>query len=562
MYHYQEAISKALVEQKEIADGRTIPEELIMTVHPKVLYEEMPQILEDCEAIQKTVLEEILYLAKDSAYAKEHGLAEVETLAQWRQRAAISTYADYQPYIEAALAGAERQLYTGKTALYIATTGSTGKMKYFLESEAGNAAKQLIMAVRGMYMSALLPVTLDMNAKNLTISNYAPVGNGPDGKLIVRASGQTARNMRKKTGTMNILPVEFWESPGISAKDRDYMMAVYALAEVRLSKIFCNNVIHFGRILDRIQSEGQQMIADIRCGEFSVPLLPEVRERLAPTFSANPERAELLQSIYQRQGCLITGPADIAEIWPDCSMISCWLSAAVGRDARQVLRRLPGYVKCFDLGYGASESKLNIPTKLGSAAGVVAPFACFYEFLPLDGRKPLCMWEVEDGAHYELLITTYSGLYRYNLQDIVRIDGFVGKTPNITFCGKSSEFITVQDRKLYGYQFTDLVYRAEKKLGVEFDLVQILASDKGFYYVLESKDEIDYAALKAILDTDSKQTMDVVSEGIYVMAHDYKDHLFTQYTREDRGACGIKLPVVLKEAPGAQEIREIVKELV
>lgn len=558
MYHYQEAISKALVEQKEIADSRTIPEELFLTVHPKVLYEEMPQILEDCEAIQKKVLEEILYLAKDSVYAKEHGLAEVETLEQWQQKAVMSTYGDYQPYIEAALAGAEQQLYTGKTALYIATTGSTGKMKYFLESEAGDAAKQLIMAVRGMYMSALLPVTLDMNAKNLTISNYAPVGNGPDGKLIVRASGQTARNMRKKTGTMNILPVEFWESPGISARDRDYMMAVYALAEVRLSKIFCNNVIHFGRILNRIQNEGRQMIADIRQGEFSVALPPEVRERLAVTFSANPERAEMLQELYRRQGCLITGPADIAEIWPDCSMISCWLSAAVGRDAREVLRRLPKYVKCFDLGYGASESKLNIPTKLGSAAGVVAPFACFYEFLPLGGKKPLCMWEVADGQHYELLITTYSGLYRYNLQDIVRIDGFIGNTPNITFCGKSSEFITIQNRKIYGYQFTDLVYRAEKELDVEFDLVQIFAETDGFYYILESKDEIDYVALKTMLDTFSKQEFNIVSEGIYVMQHDYKDHLFTQYTREDRGACGIKLPVVLKEKPAAQEIKEII----
>ena len=556
MYHYQEAISRALVEQKEIADSRTIPEELFLTVHPKVLYEEMPQILEDCEAMQKKVLEEILYLAKDSVYAREHGLAQVETLEQWRQTAVLSTYADYQPYIEAALAGAEEQLYTGKTALYIATTGSTGKMKYFLESEAGNAAKQLIMAVRGMYMSALLPVTLDMNAKNLTISNYAPVGNGPDGKLIVRASGQTARNMRKKTGTMNILPVEFWEAPGISARDRDYMMAVYALAEVRLSKIFCNNVIHFGRILNRIQSEGQQMIADIRCGEFSVPLLPEVRERLAATFFANPQRAEALQKIYQRQGCLIIGPADIAEIWPDCSMISCWLSATVGRDAREVLRRLPKYVKCFDLGYGASESKLNIPTKLGSAAGVVAPFACFYEFLPLGGENPLCMWEVADGQHYELLITTYSGLYRYNLQDIVRIDGFIGNTPNITFCGKSSEFITIQDKKIYGYQLTDLVYRAEKELGVEFDLVQIFAEADGFYYVLESKTEIDYAALKHMLDTASRQEFDIVSKGIYVMQHEYKDHLFTQYTREDRGACGIKLPVVLKEGPAMQEIKE------
>lgn len=557
MYQYQQVIFHPTVSRTEQQPARTIPEALSLAVEPRTLYAEMPQILEDCEAIQNKVLEEILRLAQGSAYAADHGLEGVRTLEAWQASAAVSTYAEYQPYIEAALAGAERQLYTGETALYLATTGSTGKVKYFLESKAGNAAKQLIMTVRGMYMSALLPVTLDMNAKNLTISNYAPVGRGPGGKLIVRASGQTARNMRKKTGTMNLLPVAFWESPGISARDRDYMMAVYALAEVRLSKVFCNNVIHFGRLLDRIRAEGPKMIEDIRRGSFSVPLAPEVRARLAETFAANPARADALEALYRRRGCLITGPEDVAAIWPDCSMISCWLSATVGRDAREVLRRLPSAVKCFDLGYGASESKLNIPTRLGSAAGVLAPFALFYEFLPLDGGRPLCMWEVADGTHYELLITTYSGLYRYNLQDVVRIDGFLGRTPNITFCGKSSERIRAGGRELYGYQFTDLIYQVEKELDVEFDLAQLFADADGYDYLLESKDAVDYATVKARLDALSWAAFHVASRHLYVMRHDYKDHLFTRYTREDRGACGIKLPVLLREMPGGDEIAAV-----
>lgn len=67
----------------------------------------------------------------------------------------------------------------------------------------------------------------------------------------------------------------------------------------------------------------------------------------------------------------------IASIWPSLSMVSCWLSAAVGRDAREVLRRLPKGIECFDLGYGASEGKLNIPVKLADAAGVAASFSCF-----------------------------------------------------------------------------------------------------------------------------------------------------------------------------------------
>lgn len=557
MHEYQKAIS-GVMEQPHSEHYKTIPEALL-EVHPKKIFDEMPYMLEDCRTIQNQILEEILLLAQGSAYAQNHQLEGVQNLKQWRQSAQISTYDDYQTYIEAELAGHTDQLYTGKTAMYIATTGSTGKMKYFLESEAGNAAKQNIMTVRGLYMSGLLPVTLDMNAKNLTISNYAPVATRDDGKLIVRASGQTARNMRKKTGTMNLLPLEFWEAPGIPAHDRDYMMAVYTLAEVRFSKVFCNNVIHFGRILDRIIAEGAQMIEDVRYGRFSVNLQPDVRETLAATLPPAPERADVLQAIYNRNGCLITCPDDIAEIWPQFSMISCWLSAAVGRDAREVLRRLPPYIKCFDMGYGASEGKLNIPTKLASAAGVLAPFSCFYEFLPLDGGQPVCMWEVEAGKHYELLITTYSGLYRYNLLDIVRVDGFVGKTPNIVFCGKSGEYIIVNHTKVYGYQFADLIYQIEQRYNIEFDIMQIAVSGEQYYYVLESKNRVDYAAVKSELDMLTEALYGSTSAGIYVMKHTYKNGLFTGLTREDRGACGIKLPVVLKCAPAQDHVETVIK---
>ncbi|MBQ5702159.1 MAG: GH3 auxin-responsive promoter family protein [Peptococcaceae bacterium] len=556
MKEYQNAIL-SVIEQKPAEHYRTIPQAL-QEVHPKTLFDEMPDILADCRYIQEKLLEEILFLAQGSAYAKDHQLEGVTNLEQWRNAAQISDYDDYRNYIEAEMNGAEKQLFTGKTALFIATTGSTGQVKYFLESEAGNAAKQNIMTVRGLYMSGLLPVTLDMNAKNLTISNYAPVAERDDGKLVVRASGQTARNMRKKTGTMNLLPVEFWESPGISARDRDYMMAVYTLAETRFSKVFCNNLIHFGRILDRIVVEGAQMIQDISTGQFSVELLPEVREKLRSTFPANPERAEALQKLYNQKGCLITEPDDIAAIWPQFSMVSCWLSATVGRDAREVLRRLPSYIKCFDMGYGASESKLNIPTKLASATGVAAPFSCFYEFLPLDGGKPLCMWEVEVGKYYELLITTYSGLYRYNMKDIVQVQGFIGTTPNLIFCGKSGEYLQDGDNRIYGYQFADIIHKIERKYHVEFDVMQVAALENSFSYILEGKHSPDFMAIKKELDELTQREFGLQSRNIYVMKHTYKNSLFDSLTREDRGACGIKLPVVVNRIPEEHQIEKIV----
>ena len=554
MLNYDESIYHAIFEPDSTSPASTMPERL-SAVHPLTVYDNLSYMYEDCEAVQRKVLAEILERAQGTAYAADHSLNGVHTLEEWRSVAKASLYQDYQPYVEREMDGEKGQLYNAETAMYVATTGSTGNMKYFLESTAGNVAKDFMMTVRGLYLRHTLPIIANMQAKNLTITNYAPLDNGHDkNTLTVRASGQTARNIRKRTGTMNILSVEFWETTGITARDRDYLIAVYALNEAMFSKVCCNNLIHFGRILDRIAAEGQQMIEDIRTGEFSVPMPDDVRETLRGEFSPNPARADALQEIYNRHNCLITCPDDIEAIWPELQAAMGWLAASVGRDAREVLRRLPKKVKCHDMGYGASEGKLTIPMKLGSATGACAPFNCFYEFLPVEqsGEKdaqPLCMWEVEKGKYYELMITTYSGLYRYNMLDVVKVVDFVGKTPVVLFCGKSTDSIMLDTGVIYGYQIADTAQAVERQLGIEFDLVQAFGTPLGYSLILETKADAPYHAIRTAIDEIAKVQLGCVPQAIYMMDHTYKDSLFTARTRVDRGACGIKLPVVAEAAP-------------
>ena len=554
MLNYDESIYHAIFEPDSTSPASTMPERL-SAVHPLIVYDNLSYMYEDCEAVQRKVLAEILERAQGTAYAADHSLNGVHTLEEWRSVAKASLYQDYQPYVEREMDGEKGQLYNAETAMYVATTGSTGNMKYFLESTAGNVAKDFMMTVRGLYLRHTLPIIANMQAKNLTITNYAPLDNGHDkNTLTVRASGQTARNIRKRTGTMNILSVEFWETTGITARDRDYLIAVYALNEAMFSKVCCNNLIHFGRILDRIAAEGQQMIEDIRTGEFSVPMPDDARKTLRGEFLPNPARADALQEIYNRHNCLIACPDDIEAIWPELQAAMGWLAASVGRDAREVLRRLPKKVKCHDMGYGASEGKLTIPMKLGSATGACAPFNCFYEFLPVEqsGEKnaqPLCMWEVEKEKYYELMITTYSGLYRYNMLDVVKVVDFVGKTPVVLFCGKSTDSIMLDTGVIYGYQIADTAQAVERQLGIEFDLVQAFGTPLGYSLILETKADAPYHAIRTVIDEIAKVQLGCVPQAIYMMDHTYKDSLFTARTRVDRGACGIKLPVLAEAAP-------------
>lgn len=538
---------------------RTLPERLL-EIPRECLYWDRDELFSDCRALQTKILREILSQAEGSVYGQTHGISGKMTPEAYQNQVPISTYGDYLPYITAECEqGEANQLYHADTEMVVATTGSTGKMKLFLESAAGNAAKLLVMAIRGMYMSDVLPITRDNEAKNLTISNYEQLGHTPSGKPILRASGQTARNLRKKSSNMNILTVDFWETAGLTAGDRDYLMAVFALSEIRLSKIFCNNLIHFGRLLDLINARGAEMIADLRKGAFSLPLPAATKARLDGMLVADPARADLLQSIWDRQGKLFATPEDIHAVWPQCRMASCWLSGSVGRDAREVLARMPKGIKCFDMGYGASEGKLNVPMKLACSSGAAAVFSVFYEFRPLTkGVRPLFMWEVEDGAYYELIITTYSGLYRYNMLDVVRIDGFFGDTPNIVFCGKSTEYVTVDGQRLYSYEISDLIFQLEQARRWRFDVMQVTVENGQLMFVLGSGAPVDYQEVFAVLDDALRQRWHFGCGGLYVTCAAYKTRAFDARVRDNRGACGIKLPIVLTAPPKAEDIAQFI----
>ncbi|MBO4948591.1 MAG: hypothetical protein J6C83_04510, partial [Peptococcaceae bacterium] len=60
---------------------------------------------------------------------------------------------------------------------------------------------------------------------------------------------------------------------------------------------------------------------------------------------------------------------------------------------------------------------------------------------------------------------------------------------------------------------------------------------------------LPYEKIKAAIDRAAETQLGCKPERIYMMDHDYKNRLFTERTRIDRGACGIKLPVVVDAAP-------------
>ena len=82
----------------------------------------------------------------------------------------------------------------------------------------------------------------------------------------------------------------------------------------------------------------------------------------------------------------------------------------------------------------ATEAFVSLPF---GAHHPVAIRSHFFEFIDPAGKVHTIDHLYENGE-YEVVVTTGGGLWRYRLGDWVRVNGFVGKTPSLSFLGRKS----------------------------------------------------------------------------------------------------------------------------
>src|SRR5262249_8070388 len=157
-----------------------------------------------------------------------------------------------------------------------------------------------------------------------------------------------------------------------------------------------------------------------------------------------PARARALAAARARRGRLC--PADY---WPSLKLAGCWLGGSMGHFVPRLREWCAEDIPLRDCGYMASEGIFSIPQANGSLDGLPALHAVFFEFLAEhDFGKPdapaLLAHELESGQNYHVVVTTTGGLYRYAMNDVVRVVGRQQATPLIRFLYKGSHVQNLQ----------------------------------------------------------------------------------------------------------------------
>lgn len=118
--------------------------------------------------------------------------------------------------------------------------------------------------------------------------------------------------------------------------------------------------------------------------------------------------------------------------------------------------------------FGLNLNPLSEPSQVSYT---IMPNMAYFEFLPLDphsgstGELSLVdMVNVEIGKEYELVITTYAGLYRYRVGDILRVTGFHNSTPKFHFVRRKDVLLSIDSDKTNESELQSSVDNASKLL--------------------------------------------------------------------------------------------------
>lgn len=361
-----------------------------------------------------------------------------------------------------------------------------------------------------------------------------------------------------------ILPVELILAKDLSNDAVDYLILLLSLAEENLAGVVCSNIAHFNILLHKINDYAEDLLNDIKTGEVNPKL--KMDENLKAVISSklvpNPQRAENLRAIFENNTTF-----DVGRIWTNFSVVSCWMAGSSERIVEDVKRRLPAKIKFLEWGYGASEGKFNIPSLANDPSGDLALFGYFFEFLPLGATDTLLAHQLKSGEFYEIIITSYSGLYRYNIKDIIYVKSIENNSPRIVFASKKTEYLKLNDLELYVYEIEQYIKKTSQQVHEDIRFYQIIAdeSENKLVFIVEPvntdfKGQEFISTLENILMSENqiyrcnRENEQLKAAEIIIVGQGYRDALFMRSIIPGKNVNQTKLNIIVKVYPEKHSI--------
>lgn len=477
---------------------------------------------------QKSVLKKIIRRNKGCELGRKLNLKDVHSIEDYQRIVPLSTYADYEPYVDRMINGGEKRLmFNGINCQYASSSGSVGKPKMLPKGINDLWKMQCI----GFSVSVATAFHY-MKSKGIRMCNQV-------GPLAVNLSGHKTADGKMSNGAAQIplkllapllpffctspLPLLF---PNLEDKmDTSYLHLRFCLENKKVSYLGSIVVTLLTQMFDYLEDNWEMLCDDIEKGIINpgIDCTDEFRKKYNKRLKPNPARAEELRKEFKKGFDDPIAP----RIWPRLQWGYGMMGSNLSVYVDKLRKNLGPDVPLHNMGYAAAEGFFATPFELDADDYVLTPYTVFFEFLPVnddeekagENVKPLLINQLEVGKLYEIVVSNFSGLYRYKMEDVIKVTRMYNDTPVVQLMFRQNLSMNVANEKTTTDMIDAAAERIAKEAGVTyqgFSFYPDFSTKPPRYTMLtEIKGDIPDEKTRELLINSLDSAMDDINEKYY-----------------------------------------------
>ncbi|KAG8477652.1 hypothetical protein CXB51_030093 [Gossypium anomalum] len=414
--------------------------------------------------VQYGILKEILKRNAETEYLNKYMKGSID-VSQFKSCVPVITYKNIYPYIQRIANGEDSSLITGQpiTEILCSSGTSAGEPK-LTPSIAEDLDRRtflynLIMPIMNQYIPGL------DDGKAMYLYFVKAELSTPCGLPFRTVLTSYYKSKHFKCRTRD--PFNDFTSPdqAILCNDSNQSMYCQLLAGLvhrhqvmRLGAVFASALL---RAISFLERKWAQLCNDIRTGHLDLSMIdPACRSAMMSILSSpNPDLADEIESICSRP----SWKGILCHLWPRAKYIEAVVTGSMAQYIPPLEYYSAGKLPLVCTMYASSECYFGVNLKPicdpAEVAFTLLPNMGYFEFLPLGENGALAMdideeeavpndrlvdlVNVKVGCYYELVVTTFSGLYRYRIGDVLQVTGFHNQAPQFRFICRRNVVLSV-----------------------------------------------------------------------------------------------------------------------
>lgn len=414
------------------------------------------------DSVQERVLSEILSRNVETEYLQRFKLNGASDTETFKSKVPVVSYEDILPDIQRVANGDKSPIFSSHPVSEFLTSSGTsaGERKLMPTIHEEWDRRQLLYSLLIPVMNLYVP-DLD-KGKGLYFYFIKAETKTPGGLLARPVLTSYYKSEHFKNRPYD--PYNVITSPNEAILCQDAFQSMYTqmlcgliMREevLRVGAVFASGLLRAIRFL---QLNWKELAHDIKTGILNPKVTDSsIRECMSKILKPNPELADFITNECSGENW----EGIIVRIWPNTKYLEVIVTGAMAQYIPTLDYYSSGLPKASTM-YASSECyfglNLNPMCKPSEVTYTLMPNMCYYEFLPHDPSAPTIpsrdaaphlvdLADVEIGKEYELVITTYSGLNRYRVGDILEVAGFYNKDPQFRFVRRKNVLLSIESDK-------------------------------------------------------------------------------------------------------------------